>query len=159
MKVLKYTFYALVLAVLASCRVSPDKNIKETIIEQSSIANEEVSDESTENISLINTVYEKFVFAIDSQSDEKPEKYFSDNALKKLQEDYEFDCEDGSCYAFYELRTEMQDSNPDTDGSSKICDIELGRDGWYIVSYSDMGWTGKTRIKITNGKIDDYQRI
>lgn len=57
MKVLKYTFYALVLAVLASCRVSPDKNIKETIIEQSSIANEEVSDESTENISLINTVY------------------------------------------------------------------------------------------------------
>lgn len=80
MKVLKYTFYALVLAVLASCRVSPDKNIKETIIEQSSIANEEVSDESTENISLINTVYEKFVFAIDSQSDEKPEKYFSDNA-------------------------------------------------------------------------------
>ena len=34
------------------------KNIKETIIEQSSIANEEVSDESTENISLINTVYE-----------------------------------------------------------------------------------------------------
>ena len=60
---------------------------------------------------------------------------------------------------FYALRTEMQDSNPDTDGSSKICDIELGRDGWYIVSYSDMGWTGKTRIKITNGKIDDYQRI
>ena len=159
MKVLKYTFYALVLAGLASCGVSSDKNIKETIIEQSPIANEEVSDESTENISLINTVYEKFVFAIDSQSDENPEEYFSDNALKKLQDDYDFDCEEDSCYAFYALRTEMQDSNPETDGTSGICDIELDRDGWYIVSYLDMGWTGKTRIKITNGKIDDYQRI
>jgi hypothetical protein len=53
----------------------------------------------------------------------------------------------------------MQDSNPDTDGASKICDIELDRDDWYIVSYSDMGWTGKTRIKIIDGKVDDYQRI
>ncbi len=160
MKVLKYTFYALVLAGFASCGVSSDKNIKEATIEQSPITDEDVSDEGTENISLINTVYEKFVFATDSQSDENPEKYFSDNALKKLQEDYEFDCEDGSCYAFYALRTEMQDSNPDTDGASKICDIELDRDGWYIVSYSDMGWTGKTRIKIIDGnKIDDYQRI
>ena len=159
MKVLKYTFYALVLAGLASCGVSSDKNIKETIIEHNSIADEEVSVESTENVSLITTIYDRFVFATDSQSDENPEEYFSDNALKKLQEDYDFDCEEGSCYAFYALRTEMQDSNPETDGTSGICDIEFDRDGWYIVSYLDMGWTGKTRIKITNGKIDDYQRI
>ena len=79
--------------------------------------------------------------------------------LKNTFQDYEFDCDEGSCYAFYALRTEMQDSNPDTDGASKICDIELDRDGWYIVSYSDMGWTGKTRIKIIDGKVDDYQRI
>ena len=159
MKILEYTYYALILAGLASCGASSDKNYKETIVEQSSIADEGVSVESAESISLINTVYEKFVFAIDSQSDENPEKYFSDNALKKLQKDYEFDCDEGSCYAFYALRTEMQDSSPDTDGVSKICDIELDGDGWYIVSYSDMGWTGKTRIKIIDGKIDDYQRI
>lgn len=160
MKVLKYTFYALVLAGFASCGASSDKNIKEATIEQSPITDEDVSDEGTENISLINTVYEKFVFATDSQSDENPEKYFSDNALKKLQDDYEFDCKDGSCYAFYALRTEMQDSNPGTDGASGICDIEPDGDGWYMVSYIDMGWTGKTRIKIIDGnKIDDYQRI
>lgn len=159
MNFLKCTFYALALAGFASCGASSEKNDNKTIIEQSSVADEDVSDEDTENISLINTVYEKFVFAIDSQSDENPEKYFSDNALKKLQEDYEFDCEEGSCYAFYALRTEMQDSNPGTDGASGICDIEPDGDGWYMVSYVDMGWPGKTRIKITNGKIDDYQRI
>ena len=160
MKFLKCTFYALALAGFASCGASSEKNDNKTIIEQSSIANEDVSDEDTESISLINTVYEKFVFAIDSQSDENPEKYFSANALKKLQEDYEFDCEEGSCYAFYALRTEMQDSKPGTDGASEICDIEPDGDGWYMVSYVDMGWPGKTRIKIIDGnKIDDYRRI
>ncbi len=38
-------------------------------------------------------------------------------------------CDEGSCYAFYALRTEMQDSNPVQMGPSKICDIELDRDG------------------------------
>ena len=159
MNFLKCTFYALALAGFASCGASSEKNDNKTIIEQSSVADDDVSDEDTENISLINTVYEKFVFAIDSQSDENPEKYFSDKALKKLQEDYEFDCEEGSCYAFYALRTGMQDSNPGTEGASGICDIEPDGDGWYMVSYVDMGWPGKTRIKITNGKIDDYQRV
>ncbi len=32
-------------------------------------------------------------------------------------------------------------------------------DDWYVVFYSDMGWSGKTRIKIVDGKIDDYQRL
>lgn len=56
MKILEYTFYALILAGLASCGASSDKNDKETIIEQSSIADEGVSVESAESISLINTV-------------------------------------------------------------------------------------------------------
>ena len=46
MKVMKYTIYALVLADLASCGVSSDKNIKDTIIEQSYMADEEANDES-----------------------------------------------------------------------------------------------------------------
>jgi hypothetical protein len=32
--------------------------------------------------------------------------------------------------------------------------------GRYVVSYSDMGWPGKTRVKIINGnKIDAYERV
>ncbi len=65
MKILEYTFYALILVGLVSCGASSDKNDKETIIEQSSIADEGVSVESAESIRLINIVYEKFVFAID----------------------------------------------------------------------------------------------
>ena len=48
MKILEYTFYALILAGLASCGASSDKNYKETIVEQSSIADEGVSVESAE---------------------------------------------------------------------------------------------------------------
>ena len=61
------------------------------------------------------------------------------NALRKLQDAYEYDCYDGPCYAYYTLRTEAQDSNPKTDDISQICDIETAEDGWYIVSYLEMG--------------------
>ena len=71
----------------------------------------------------------------------------------------EFDCPEGPCYAFYELRTEAQDSRPDSDEVSVIHSIELAHDGWYAVEYSDMGWPGKTLIRIVDGKIDDYKRI
>ena len=117
--------------------------------------------DSTDNIGLINSVYRIFVFATDAEESEisNPEKYFSVNAINKLREDYEFDCPEGPCYAFYALRTEAQDSRSDSDGVSVIRSIEPAQDGWYTVEYSDMGWPGKTRIRIVDGKIDDYQRI
>lgn len=105
---------------------------------------------------LISHVYDKFVFAIYSDGNDYPEDYFTINALKKLEANYEFDCEGGPCYAFYELRTNRQDSRPGTEGESVILSMEPCGDGWYSVSYSDMGWHGMTRIKIVDGKIDDY---
>lgn len=117
--------------------------------------------ENAEIIDLIKSVYDQLVFASDYDGDEicKPEKYFTDNALKKLRESYEFDCVEEPCYAYYSLRMDNQDSNPNSDGVSEIQGIDLCEDGWYIVSYLDMGWPGKTRIKVINGKIDDYVRI
>ena len=38
MKILEYTFYALILAGLASCGASSDKNDKETFVQPSAIA-------------------------------------------------------------------------------------------------------------------------
>jgi len=109
---------------------------------------------------LIKTVYAKFVFATDADPEEyaTPERYFTANALKKLKDSYEFDCEDNNCYAFYELRTQEQDSKPGTTGESDIINIESLGDDWYVVKYSDMGWSGMTRIKIVDGKIDDFKR-
>lgn len=157
-KTMKIFIYALMILCLGACGSSTNRINLDTPVESPS---EEVksSAEKDKDIELINTVYEKFVFAIDADESIVPEKYFTANALKKLQEDYEFDCEDGPCYAFYALRTGMQDSKPGSDEASMVYGIDSDGDGWYIVTYSDMGWPGKTRIKITDGKVDDYQQL
>lgn len=160
MKILAYVGCMMLLIGIVSCGASPDKKIAEVAAVQSTETDKALA-ESSRDIDVINTVYDKFVFAIDCSGDElnNPEKYFTANALKKLQEDYTFDCDDGACYAYYALRTEAQDSKPGTDGASQICNIEPIGDGRYIVSYSDMGWPGQTRIRISDGKIDNYERI
>ena len=161
MKALKLMSYALWLASLASCGASARKDTETKPVEQKDTVDAAVLTENTENAAtLITSVYDTFVFAIDSDGNEinNPEKYFTPHALAKLQEDYEFDCDEGPCYAYYALRTEAQDSRPGSDATSRIYSIEPDGNGWYIVSYSDMGWTGKTRIRIADGKIDDYER-
>lgn len=120
--------------------------------------NQEVTVVTPDHTDLVKNVYNKFVFAIDSNGTDKPEDYFTENALKKLQAAYEFDCEGGPCYAFYELRTPEQDSKPDSDEESAVISVEAVGDNWYVVNYTDMGWSGMTRLKITDGKIDDYKR-
>lgn len=146
-------------AVYISYGFTTNGTTAETTIKASD--GESIFADSADNIDLINLVYRIFVFASDAEDGEisNPEKYFSANALNKLRADYEFDCPEGPCYAFYELRTEAQDSRPDSDGASVIHSIELAQDGWYTVEYSDMGWPGKTRIRIVKGRIDDYERI
>lgn len=158
MEILKNVWLVLLLAAITACGTSTGKNAVEVAVGQESVS-DKIDTESSENIDLINTVYDKFVFAIDSDGGLSPETYFTTNALKKLQADYEFDCEEIPCYAYYALRTGMQDSNPESDGVSQIYKIDSDENGWYIVTYSDVGWPGKTRIKIRDGKIDDYQRL
>ena len=160
MKILAHVGCMMLLIGIASCGASPDKKAVEAPPVQST-ETDKVLAESSRDIDVINAVYDKFVFAIDCSGDElnNPEKYFTANALKKLQDDYDFDCDDGACYAYYALRTEAQDSKPGSDGASQICNIEPIGDGWYMVSYSDMGWPGQTRIRISDGKIDNYERM
>lgn len=161
MKIPGLVFLCSLFAVIASCGASTTRDSSVKSIGDNSIADKTLTDyDDTENIDLINTVYANFVFAIDSDGDviDNPEKYFTAKALEKLQEYYQFDCDESPCYAFYALRTEAQDVKPGSDGASMIDNIEPAADGWYIVSYSDMGWDGKTRIRISDGKIDDYER-
>lgn len=160
MKILAHVGCMMLLIGIVSCGASPDKKTAEVAAVQST-ETDKVLAESSRDIDVINAVYDKFVFAIDSAGDEinNPEKYFTDNALKKLQDDYDFDCDDGPCYAYYALRTDAQDSKPGSDGASQICNIEPIGDGRYMVSYVDMGWPGHTRIRIADGKIDNYERI
>lgn len=163
MKALRLTLYAILLAGAASCGTQAGS--KETATEAThaddgtpaceSVAAAPAADAA---IRLINTVYRHFVFATDSDGRARPEDYFTADALAKLQADYTLDCDEGPCYAFYALRTEAQDSKTDDDASA-IISIEPAADGWYVVSYSDMGWSGKTRVRVVDGKIDDYERM
>ena len=159
MKYIKLIFAITLASAMCSCGAQ-NSSVNET----ESVERERVSSDSCINSQdysdLIKTVYSKFVFAIDADPEiyTHPERYFTASALKKLRDSYEFDCEDNNCYAFYELRTQEQDSKPGTTGESEITDIESIGDNWYVVKYSDMGWSGMTRIKIVDGKIDDFTR-
>lgn len=156
MKYIKLIFAVTLACALCSCGA---KNTSANETER--VENEVVTSDSGQDYSdLIKTVYAKFVFAIDADPEvyAHPERYFTANALKKLNDSYEFDCEDNNCYAFYELRTQEQDSKPGTTGESEITDIESVGDNWYVVKYSEMGWSGMTRIKIVDSKIDDFIR-
>ncbi len=159
MKIIALICLYILFAGFGPCRATTKYEDKKSV--ESSSDPEITFVENTKIIGLIKSVYDQLVFAVDYEGDEicNPEKYFTDNALKKLRENYEFDCIEEPCYAYCALRTDHQDSNPKSDGVSEIQRIDLCVDGWYIVSYLDMGWAGKTRIKVINGKIDDYMRI
>lgn len=117
--------------------------------------NEAVSVNHEANIVMIKRAYEKFVFG-GSQAD--PSDYFTKKALQRLKSeyDYEYDCPDGNCYAYWMLRTDAQDGPEDT---SSVVSVDPAEDGWYVVSFKDMGHPGKTRVKIIDGKIDEYRRL
>lgn len=156
-------FIALITVFIPACFVSCYGSSKKAATEQSiekDASTDEVLTKNDKSIDLIKSVYDIFVFAIDADGDNihHPEKYFTAHALKKLREDFEFDCEDEPCYAYYALRTDAHDSKPGSDGIFLIYNIEPIEDEWYMVSYSDMGWHGKTLIKISDGRIDDYKR-
>ncbi len=145
-------------SVAAFCGASAETTTLKGATEQAYAA-VSVGDGYSDIVRIITEVYDNLVFAIDAPEEINPVSYFTPNALKKLEDEYEFDCFEGDCYAFYALRTGMQDSNPEADDVSRIYAVVPQGDGWYLVSYCDMGWPGKTRIKIADGKIDDYERM
>jgi hypothetical protein len=154
-----YNFFGgiILLAGFFSCELRANADMDVAKCDAIHLSDSEKQLQNDEEISLITSVYGKFVFATDTSGDNNPADYFTSRALKKLQDDYDFDCEEGSCYAYYALRTEKQDSKPGAEDVSYIYSIDPIGDGWYAVSYLDMGWSGMTRIKIVDGKVDDYR--
>lgn len=170
MKLLRLALGCIIFISLISCSSSKEENQQDSdsvqtqqLEEESaqvslgedslSVAEEAPTVDHSANVNVISTVYENFVFGFSELS---PESYFSSKVLKKLAQAYDYDCEDGNCYAFWELRTDNQDGSSDI---QKVISIEPDEDGWYVVSYNDMGNQGKTKVKIVDGKIDDYKRL
>lgn len=108
---------------------------------------EEESNTEAADIEMLKQFYKKCVFGTSS-----PKKYCTQKCLNKLAAANEYD--DGG-YAVWKFRTENQDG----DGPSKVTDVQPAGDGWYTVSYRDMGARGVTKVLVVDGKIDDYKRV
>lgn len=81
------------------------------------------------------------------------------NMLSLLKSEYEYDCEDGECYAIWIFRTNSQDGPNDISEVQEVTNIG---DGWYKVTYLDMGNKGETLIRLINRDnkvlIDDIKK-
>ena len=76
-------------------------------------------------------------------------KSLSDGILSSL---WEADYPD--TYSYWAFRTGFQDGPGNV---SQVDGIESLGDGWYRVSYQDMGTPGVTEVKVEGGKITDYR--
>ena len=56
-------------------------------------------------------------------------------------------------YEFWRFRTIAQDYSEETGNINKVKDVKSDGDGWYTVTYLDMGHEGETRVKVVNSKI------
>lgn len=119
--------------------------VDSTVVEETPVEDDSATEAA--DIELLKQFYKKCVFGTSS-----PKKYCTQKCLKKLAAAYDYD--DGG-YAVWEFRT----GNQDGDGPSKVTDVQPAGDGWYTVSYRDMGAKGVTKVLVVDGKIDDYKRV
>lgn len=174
----------------ASCTKSKAPQTQETTVQDNSMEEEEEMTEPTENettlpaepqtvsqgekpeliipgmntdtesvATFLKAFYARYVFNAESM-----EKIANDvctpKLLKYLEKEYDYDCMEEPCYAMWCFRTGMQDGPSDV---SKVTDVTAENDGWFKVSYLDMGNEGVTRIRfiMTHGKykMDEVVRV
>lgn len=111
------------------------KEKQELIIPGSSTDTETVTE-------FLKMFYARFVFDGESM-DRVASDICTPKLLKYLEKQYDYDCLEAPCYAIWCFRTDMQDGPSDV---SKVTDVIHENDGWFEVSYLDMGNEGVTRI-------------
>lgn len=100
---------------------------------------------------LLQNLYANYVFG--HKSFAKVSKTMcSPQLLTYLKDNYDYDCDDGACYALWLFRTNSQDGPSNV---SKVKDITYTEDGWFEVSYLDMGVKGCTSLQLeeVDGKL------
>lgn len=129
-------------SLLISCANKSNKNdsqsSEETIEDTTIVENLEEERLAKE---FLTTLYKDYVFGFQNFS--KIKSHFSEKILNRLRNEFVYD--DGNGYAIWLFRTGTQD------GPSNICQvnsIDKGENGWYTVSYTDMGYDGKCRFLI-----------
>lgn len=174
----------------ASCSKSKAPQTQETAVQDNNMEEEEELTEPTENettlpaepqtvsqgekpeviipgmntdaesvATFLKAFYARYVF--DAESMEKiANDVCTPKLLKYLEKEYDYDCMEEPCYAMWCFRTGMQDGPSDV---SKVTEVIAENDGWFKVSYLDMGNEGVTRIRfiMTHGKykMDEVVRV
>ena len=100
------------------------------------------------DIALVNDFYEH-VLGNKPMTDKYLKKTLTEEALSSI---WETDYED--TYSFWVFRTGLQDG---PSSESSVESIEPLGDGWYRVTYSDMGNPGVTDVQVENGRISAYK--
>ena len=146
--------------------VTPVEEVEEVAIavpshevyEEISSADNDIQDDNTsEDEQLIRMVFDKYVF---NYSDEDPHKYFGTKAIHQLEEAYEYD---GEGYGFWDLNIPLGEEDPSIDQSSNefgtytITSINKEENGWYKVFFQVSGIAGYNRLRVLDGKIEEYE--
>ena len=139
-------FFLFVCVILTSCNNSSQKT---TSTESNEEVIESVSDKDQNQVkAFLQELYDKYVFGNEEFCDfEEIVEHFSPKILTKLRNEFEYD---GGGYAVWLFRTGAQDGPED---KSEVISISTEGDGWYTVSFSDMGIKGSCRFqaKIVDG--------
>ena len=100
------------------------------------------------DIALVSDFYEH-VLDIKPMTDKYLQKTLSEDVLNSI---WETEYED--TYSFWVFRTGLQDGPSD---ESSVESVEPLGDGWYRVTYSDMGNPGITDVRVDKGRICAYR--
>jgi hypothetical protein len=100
------------------------------------------------DIALVSDFYEH-VLDIKPMTDKYLQKTLSEDVLNSI---WETEYED--TYSFWVFRTGLQDG---PSSESSVESVEPLGDGWYRVTYSDMGNPGVTDVRVDHGRISAYR--
>lgn len=121
----------------------------------SSATEQSASPDAAQVESFLKDFYSKYIFKTkkSNMSFEEAVQASCTKALQKhLQDAYEYECEDGPCYAETCFLSGLQDGPSEV---SKLIRVVPADDSWYKVTYLDMGNKATTRIHciLEDGKL------
>lgn len=73
-------------------------------------------------------------------------KHCTPNKLEFLAECFDYDCENGDCYAWWMFLTSAQDNSAEC--RNGVEEVKNVGNGWYEYTFYDGGYKGITRLKI-----------
>ena len=146
------------LSFASSCNNGKSANNKDNTEENIENSDKDVVEKDDSLIrDFITNMYEKELY----NDYDFLEAHCTKEMLKHLKDEFEYD---GDGYAGYLFRTGAQDYKPGAkDVKNKVLSITKDDEGWYHYTFTDGGWRGENKLKVSveNGKVmvDELERV